>query len=42
MSRVKMVEMLLVIDASEETIAAISAAKTNPFRPAGSSFMTSG
>ena len=42
MSIVKMVEMLLVIEASDETIAAISAANTRPLRPIGSRVMAIG
>ena len=34
-SIVKMVEMLLVIDANDETMAASNAAKTNPLIPIG-------
>ena len=41
-STVKMVEMLLHIDAREETIAASSAAKTRPLIPSGSKFIADG
>jgi hypothetical protein len=33
---VKMVEVLFAIEASEETIAAVNAAKASPFNPVGS------
>ena len=41
-SIVKMVEMLFIIEASDDTIAAIRAANTSPAKPVGRSFITSG
>ncbi len=38
---VKIVEIEFIIEASDETIAAISAANINPRKPAGASFTNS-
>ena len=41
-SKVKMVAILLIIEARDETIAANRAAKTKPFRPTGSNVNAKG
>ena len=42
MSNEKIVEMLFALPAKEATMAAVSAAKATPFKPAGSKFIKVG